>query len=432
MRVFLQEKLRRIMMKRRDNKGRLLHDNEFQRKDGRYQFRYMIDGKPKYVYSWRLTENDTVPKGKRSDVCLRNKELEIQEKLSMGLDTTKSKVSLNECFDDYISVKRLKERTKCNYIYCYDHYVRNSIGTLKISAIKYTDIKNFYIRLLNNGMKIGSVKLIHSIIHPVFSEAVRDDLILKNPSDGAIKAVQEQNSNPTSKKSRHALTAEQQSVFINYVKNSDRFKKWLPLFTFLLGTGARIGETLGLTWNDIDFNNQVINITHSLSYGYQKKGEIRKRITTPKTSSGVRQIPMLTEVRKQLLKLKELQMKYGIFSQETIDGYSGFVFLTSTGNVYTPPNINVYINNICNEYNELETQLSIKEKRSAVLLPKFSAHTLRHTFCSRFCENEPNVKIIQEIMGHSDIATTMDIYSEISKEKKQQSFFSLDSKIMIG
>lgn len=56
-------------MKRRDNKGRLLHDNEFQRKDGRYQFRYMIDGKPKYVYSWRLTENDTVPKGKRSDVC---------------------------------------------------------------------------------------------------------------------------------------------------------------------------------------------------------------------------------------------------------------------------------------------------------------------------------------------------------------------------
>ena len=96
MRVFLQEKLRRIMMKRRDNKGRLLHDNEFQRKDGRYQFRYMIDGKPKYVYSWRLTENDTVPKGKRSDVCLRNKELEIQEKLSMGLDTTKSKVSLRD------------------------------------------------------------------------------------------------------------------------------------------------------------------------------------------------------------------------------------------------------------------------------------------------------------------------------------------------
>ena len=70
-----------------------------------------------------------------------------------------------------------------------------------------------------------------------------------------------------------------------------------------------------------------------------------------------------------------------------------------------------------------------KEKRAAVLLPSFSAHVLRHTFCTRFCENETNLKVIQEVMGHADIKTTMDIYAEATEEKKKEVINNLQGKI---
>ena len=69
------------------------------------------------------------------------------------------------------------------------------------------------------------------------------------------------------------------------------------------------------------------------------------------------------------------------------------------------------------------------EGREPILLPKFSAHQLRHTFCTRFCENETNLKVIQSIMGHSDITTTMDIYADATQEKKQEIMANLNGKI---
>lgn len=66
------------------------------------------------------------------------------------------------------------------------------------------------------------------------------------------------------------------------------------------------------------------------------------------------------------------------------------------------------------------------------MLPHFSVHNLRHTFCTRMCENESNVKVIQEIMGHRDIATTMDVYNEATKDKKVESFARLDGRMIIA
>ena len=72
-----------------------------------------------------------------------------------------------------------------------------------------------------------------------------------------------------------------------------------------------------------------------------------------------------------------------------------------------------------------------KERREPILIPHFSCHSLRHTFCTRFCENETDLKIIQEIMGHADISTTMNVYNEATKERKQASFARLEGKIKI-
>ena len=69
-----------------------------------------------------------------------------------------------------------------------------------------------------------------------------------------------------------------------------------------------------------------------------------------------------------------------------------------------------------------------KEKRQPVILPHFSCHHLRHTFCTRFCEQETNIKVIQSIMGHANIETTMDIYAEVTDMKKVESMKHLSEK----
>lgn len=94
--------------------------------------------------------------------------------------------------------------------------------------------------------------------------------------------------------------------------------------------------------------------------------------------------------------------------------------------------INRAIKRIYTAYNEEETAKANKEHREPVLIPHFSVHNLRHTFCTRFCENETNVKVIQEIMGHADISTTMNIYAEATEKKKKEVFQNLEGKIKIS
>jgi integrase len=155
------------------------------------------------------------------------------------------------------------------------------------------------------------------------------------------------------------------------------------------------------------------------------------RITTPKTSAGVRTIPMLEEVRKALMEERHNQQRKRRSTLE-IDGYTNFIFLNRNGNVHNPITINRAIRNIYTAYNEEERELSDLENREPLYIRHFSAHNFRHTFCTRFCENETNIKVIQEIMGHSDISTTMNIYAEATEGKKKQSFENLEGKIKIS
>ena len=115
-----------------------------------------------------------------------------------------------------------------------------------------------------------------------------------------------------------------------------------------------------------------------------------------------------------------------------VDGYSNFVFTNRYGQAMSPHCVNRAIERIIAAYNKEEKERAKKENRPAVLLPHFSAHNLRHTFCTRFCENETNLKVIQEIMGHSDISTTMEIYAEATAEVKAKSFANLQGKITIA
>lgn len=175
----------------------------------------------------------------------------------------------------------------------------------------------------------------------------------------------------------------------------------------------------------------MISVNHSLSD--RPMGKVRKcerHMMEPKTAAGTRIIPMIDEVFDAFLQEYQIQKCLG-FCTDVIDGYTGFIFSTSQGTLYQAAAINQALHRIQLSYNKEETEKAKKERRDPVLLPNFSCHHLRHTFCTRFCENETNLKVIQEIMGHADIQTTMDIYAEATEEKKQEVVNSLKGKIIL-
>ena len=274
------------------------------------------------------------------------------------------------------------------------------------------------------------MEIIHTIIHPIFTLAVRDNYIRINPSTGAMAEIKK--SHNWEKPKRHALTIAEQTAFIDYMRNHKVYNHWLPLFTVLLGTGCRIGEAIVLRWEDCDFDEGIISINHNMVYRkYEEDEKARFHIVTPKTSAGVRIVPMLSEVKAALQAEWETQKIVG-FNESVVDGYAGFIFQNRYGDPLSPHSVNRAIDRICAAYIEDETVLADQEGRDPVLIRHFSAHNLRHTFCTRFCENERNIKVIQEIMGHADIEITMNIYAEATKEKKKESFSNLEGKIKIS
>lgn len=403
---------------RKDSRGYALRTGECQRSDGRYSYSYTDRGKKRHtIYAKSLVE-------------LRNREKNLQKQLLDGVDPfAAEKWTLNDMYDRYMSQKfNLKDTTKGNYMYMYEHLVRDSLGRLKLSSIKYTDIKRFYYELVTEkGIKPNTIETVHNTIHPSLQLAVREEIIRINPSDGVMGELKR--SKIWEKPKRHALTKPQQDALMEYVTTHREYAGWVPIITVLIGTGMRIGECLGLRWCDVNFKTRVISVNHNLS-DRPVPGENRceRHIQTPKTEAGERTIPMIDEVFNAFLTEYQIQKCIG-FCEEEIDGYSGFIFSTSEGRVYNAACINNALHRIRDNYNKEETKLAKKEKRDPVLLPSFSAHVLRHTFCTRFCENETNLKVIQDIMGHADIQTTMDIYAEATEEKKQEVINNLQGKI---
>ncbi len=400
---------------RKDCKGRALKKGECQRKDdGRYIYQYTDpNGKRRVVYANDLPE-------------LREKEYRLVKDQMDGLQYyCAGKTTLNYVFDRYISTKYdLKKHTKSHYKYLYDHCVRETFGKRLITDIKYSDVKFFYYSLLNeSGLKIGSVDSIHTVLHPAFDMAVRDGIIRNNPSDRVLAEIKK--GYGKNKGIRHALTLEQQRAFLGYVEKSPVYSHWLPLFIVLFGTGCRVGEVIGLRWQDLDFANRSISINHSVIYTSIDKQKTTFHVSSPKTAAGVRTIPMMDAVKQAFQDEYEAQKAIG-FNIQVVDGMSGFIFRNKDGLLLNPTVINRAIRRIYESYNAEEIIKAKRMGRRPLLIPDFSCHHIRHTFCTRFCENETNLKVIQSIMGHANIETTMDIYAEATDLKKREAIRALE------
>lgn len=402
---------------RKDNKGRVLLKGESQRKiDGLYIYTYTDPyGTRRYVYSKDL-------------VTLREKKEQLLKDQLDGLNFyVGGKATINMAFDRYMSTKyNLRETTRSNYIYMYNKFVRDDFGNKLIASVKYTDVKMFYYHLLNEkGLAINTLDNVHTILHPIFTMAVRDDIIRKNPTDGVLTEIKKNSGK--NKGIRHALTLQQQKAFMDEIRYSPDFYHWYPLFVTLLGTGMRVSECIGLRWEDVDFKKRCISVNHAVTY-YVRDGVSCFGVSMPKTETGIRTIPLMDAVYDALLNEYERQKKDG-FCYYELEGMSGFIFSNKNGSLHRPHCINAAIKRIYESHNAREIIDAKRENREPVIIPHFSAHHLRHTFCSRLCESEMNVKVIQQIMGHKNIETTLDVYTEVCFEKQQESMEDLSKKI---
>ena len=401
--------------KRKDKDRIVLRTGEGQRPNGTYEYRWTDKtGKRRRVYAKTLEE-------------LREKEKEIERDKSDGIKAEARYVTVNELFDLWKQIKRgLKDNTFQNYQYMYNTFVRPEFGKKRISTLKKSDVKRFYNYLADErSLQASTIDSIHTVLHQVLDMAVDDSYIRNNPSNNVLKELKQSHVFKTEK--RKALTRPQQDLLLDFLQRNHTYNHWYPIFAVMLGTGLRVGEATGLRWCDIDLDKGMVDVNHTLVY-YCHRHEVEKNgcyfnVNTPKTETSVRQVPMMDFVKEAFLKEKEYQEAMGVECKATVDGYTDFIFVNRFGNVQHQGTLNKAIRRIIRDCND---EVLMKGEDDPVLLPHFSCHTLRHTFTTRMCEAGVNVKVIQDTLGHADIATTLNIYADVTKELKQTEFIGLD------
>lgn len=404
------------MGKRYDKRHRLLRSGESERKDGYYMYRWTSrDGKRHSISAKTLDE-------------LREKEDEIQRDKSDGIRVDSQNVTVNDLFELWKSLKRgIRDTTFQNYNYMYSQFVADDIGKTTIRMLKRSDVKRFYNKLMDEcGLKIATIDNIHTVLHQVLQLAVEDNYVRTNVSDNLLKELK--TSHHIGDEHKRALTVPEEELFKGYlIKEDVRYHHWYPIFTVMGGTGMRVGEICGLRWDDIDLEEGMINVDHTLVYYNHAVNGCYFNIHKTKTEKGERQIPMLDEVKEAFLMEKAYQEYNHLECRVTVDGYTNFIFINRFGNVQHQGTLNKALRRIIRDCND--EQLSKGGEKNRVLLPKFSCHSLRHTFTTRLVEAGVNIKVIQELLGHSRSDVTLDIYTTVTKELKQREFGNFEEKL---
>ena len=397
------------MASRKDSKGRVLQKGEAERKDGKYHYAYTdITGRRRYIYAKDLT-------------TLRAKERELHIADWQGVSQLGAQVSLNYMYDRTLSLKiGLKATTYASYLQSYNNHVRDSLGRKPVKTITHSDILAFYSHLMrHNGLSFKMIQHVHSQVFAALKLAVQDGLIMNNPAAGACGEIKKAMGDEERK--IRALTVDEQRHFLEFIDGHKVWGRYHSIFQVMLGTGLRSSELCGLRWQDVDIDNRIIDINHGLVIVRTVKNGQKEHlaIALPKSKAGIRRVPIMKPVVDAFLEEYEIAKAKG-FASDTIDGYTDFVFTKRNGRPYTCSRLDEALRGIVEAYNKEEVINAKDEKREPEYLPHISNHMLRHTFCTRLCERDVNVKVIQTVMGHASIKITMDIYAEVSEEKKFQ------------
>ena len=167
---------------RRDAKHRVLRRGESIRADGKYQFKYHINGKPHFVYSWRLEPTDKLPAGKKPCLSLRELEKQIGYDLDTLSDPVGKNITVAELVERYLATKTgVKPNTLTNYNFVRNLLSKEAFSEKRISQVKTSDAKLFLIKLQGDGRRHSTIKSVRGVLRPAFQMAVDDDVLMKKP-----------------------------------------------------------------------------------------------------------------------------------------------------------------------------------------------------------------------------------------------------------
>lgn len=375
-----------MAQKRKDKKGRILRTGESQRSDLTYQYRYKnLQKKWQYVYAPTLEE-------------LRQKEAAIQKDISDGIDYAAGRITVIELLERYISLKQgVRYNTKVGYSFVFNLVKSEDFGHRRINDIKVSDAQLWFLKLHQDGKGYSTLTSVRGVDKPAFQMAYNEDIIRKNPFEFRIVDVV-----PNDSEKRIAMTEDQQNTWMTFIKTDKTYSKYYDEFIVLLETGLRVSEFCGLTINDLDFKERRIRVDHQLVRERGGKYYIEKT----KTESGCRYIPMTDDVCMSLQRILEKRPK--VQMEMMVDGYTGFLLLDKNNK----PKVALHIENemrwAMKKYNKLHPDKP---------LPHITPHVFRHTFCTNMANSGMDAKMLQYLMGHSDVGVTLNVYTHSSYER---------------
>lgn len=369
------------------------------RKDGRYQARYTFQGKRYTIYGKNLKE-------------VQKKLRDAKYEMDHGIFAKPDKITVDSWFKVWMEEyegDRLRENTAVMYNSIYEHHFKSTLGKMPLQSVRTEHLQAVFNKMRKDNYSPAFIKRGKNILSQMFKQAYQNDLILRNPVTNTTLPPD------TSRKEHRVLTMEEQSQFLEYAKGND----YEVIFYVGFSTGMRIGEILALEWGNINFAKNEIYVEGTLIKVDGK--EFRKGPT--KTAKSVRTIPLLPEVAEKLKEHRKAQLNYRLKLGDKwtpIKELSSLVFTTPVGRPLSRGVIFNAIDRIIEVINHDERMAAAKERREPVVFEHFSSHTMRHTFATRALENGIPPKVVQELLGHSTITTTLDIYTHVLKETKAE------------
>lgn len=363
-------------------------------KDGRYQGRYTYEGHRYCIYSRNINE-------------LEEKLNDIRYEINHGIYAKQEQITLNTWYKTWITEYKaltVKKGTLESYQSMYDYYIRSVLGKKLIKDIRGEHIQKLLNSLCKEGYSKSTISLLHVLLKSLLEQAKKNELIKKNPVD-MVTVPRIEN-----KKQRRVLSIKEQEILLQELTGNE-----LEILIRLgLATGMRIGELTGLEWCNIDFEKKEIKVSGTLKCS-RESGEFYK--DTPKTEKSCRVIPILPRaeqlLKKQRLSQREQKLVKGK-EWSPVKGLENLVFTRENGRPVAAQHIRQQMVHIAERINRkyYETGKIEEEFKS------FTPHTLRHTFATRALENGIPPKVVQEILGHSSITMTLDLYTHVLPKTK--------------
>ena len=296
-------------------------------------------------------------------------------------------MTCNAWFATWIEMKKTSTRPGTLEVYTsyYNNTVKDIIGDMQLSDVKPIQCQMILSKMAERGYHQGTIKHTRIVLYGMFEAARENDIIISNPMKRSLKI---EIGKPA--KVREALSLEDQKKLFKALGGH----KYENQYTFTMQTGLRVGELVGLRWEDVDFKNRTIKVQRTMKYVYASK---EWRIGPPKSAAGNRTIP-LTDVAIDILKKqKEQNSKLKVLPLE----FKDYVFIDDNGLI---------------KYGSYDAALNWVCKKTGI--NHITMHNLRHTFATRCVQSGMTPKTLQTILGHSKISVTMDLYVHISEEEK--------------